>query len=64
MDTTTLVQLLLPIAVLQVILLITALVSLVKQEQTNGPRWLWVILIIFVNIIGPVLYFIIGRKER
>lgn len=64
MDTTTIVQLLLPIAVLQIILLITALVNLIKQEHTNGPKWLWVILIIFVNIIGPILYFIIGREER
>ncbi|WP_042346924.1 PLD nuclease N-terminal domain-containing protein [Bacillus massiliigorillae] len=64
MDSTTLLQILLPIAILQIILLVTALVSLIKQEHTNGPKWLWAIIIVFVNIIGPVLYFIIGRKER
>jgi hypothetical protein len=64
MDNTLLVQILLPVIVLQLILVITALVSLFKQEQTNGPKWLWTIIILFINIIGPVLYFIFGKKER
>ena len=63
MDKTTLVQLLLPVLILQITLMITALISLVKQEHTKGPKWLWGLLIVGVNIIGPILYFVFGRRE-
>jgi hypothetical protein len=53
-----------PILVIQVILLIVALLDLVKQPATRGPKWMWAVIIIFVNIIGPVIYFIVGRKEE
>lgn len=53
-----------PILVIQIILLTTALVSLYKANATRGPKWMWVLIIIFVNIIGPVLYFVMGRKDE
>lgn len=52
-----------PILVIQLILLIIALIDLSKINQTNGPKWLWAIIVIFGSIWGPVLYFIIGRKQ-
>ncbi|KAA0546301.1 PLDc_N domain-containing protein [Bacillus sp. BGMRC 2118] len=52
-----------PILVLQLILMITALVSCIREEITNGPRWMWILVIIFINLIGPVLYFVIGRRN-
>jgi len=52
-----------PIIVLQLILMVTAIVSCVRQEETNGPKWLWILIIIFINLIGPILYFVIGRKN-
>jgi len=64
MDKMTLIQILLPVVILQLVLMITALISLVKQERTKGPKWLWGILILCVNIIGPVIYFIFGRKDE
>lgn len=52
-----------PILIIQVILIIIALFDLKKAEQTNGPKWMWALIIVFINIIGPVIYFIIGRRE-
>lgn len=52
-----------PILVLQLILMITALVSCIREEKTNGPKWLWILIILFINLIGPVLYFVIGRRN-
>ena len=63
-ESVNLIQLLVPVLILQLILMATALVSCLKQKETNGPKWLWIIVIIFLNIIGPILYFIFGRKER
>ncbi|EKN65589.1 putative negative regulator of sigma Y YxlE [Neobacillus bataviensis LMG 21833] len=53
-----------PILVIQLILLIVAIIDLVKIEKTNGPKWLWALIILFINIIGPILYFVIGRRTN
>ncbi|MFC2949591.1 PLD nuclease N-terminal domain-containing protein [Virgibacillus sediminis] len=52
-----------PLIIIQGILLIVALIDWAKAEKTNGPKWMWFFLIVFVNIIGPVLYFLIGRSK-
>lgn len=53
-----------PIVLLQLILLIVALVDLSRREKVRGlPKWLWAIIIIFGEIVGPILYFIFGREE-
>jgi hypothetical protein len=52
-----------PILVLQLILMITALVSCIREEKTNGPKWLWILIILIINLIGPVLYFVVGRRN-
>lgn len=53
-----------PILIIQVILIIIALFDLKKAERVNGPKWMWALIIVFINIIGPVIYFVIGRRER
>lgn len=52
-----------PILVLHLILMITALVSCIREEKTNGPKWMWILVILFINLIGPVLYFVVGRRN-
>ncbi|RKQ31395.1 PLD nuclease N-terminal domain-containing protein [Oceanobacillus halophilus] len=52
-----------PLIFIQGILLIFAIIDWAKAEDTNGPKWLWFFVIIFVNIIGPVAYFLFGRKR-
>lgn len=57
-------ELVAPIIILDLILVITALVSCLKEEHTNGPKWMWILIILFINLIGPVLYFVIGRQKQ
>lgn len=52
-----------PILILQLILMSIALVSCIKEEKTNGPKWLWILIILFIQLIGPVLYFVVGRRN-
>lgn len=52
-----------PLLVIQLILTIVALISLVKTEETNGPKWMWVLIILFIGTIGPILFFIMGKKQ-
>ena len=56
--------LLIPLFVIQIGLMITALIDLLKQNSTRGPKWMWVVIILFVNIIGPIIYFVAGREEN
>jgi len=57
-------ELILPIIVIQLILLAIAIIDLIRTPSTNGPKWLWALIIVFINIIGPVLYFIVGRRNE
>ncbi|MDF2668656.1 MAG: transcriptional regulator [Paenibacillus sp.] len=50
-----------PIFAIQLVLVIIALIDCIRSEQTKGPKWLWILIIIFVNIIGPIVYFVVGR---
>ncbi len=54
---------LIPVVVLQLALVVAALIDLARRERTRGPKWVWALVILFVNIIGPILYFMIGREE-
>lgn len=59
----TMLMLILPLAVIQLILAIVALIDWVRTEKTNGPKWMWLLIILLVSLFGPILYFIIGRKN-
>lgn len=64
MDTLTeLLPFLVPIVLLQIALMVIALVDLVRRERTRGPKWVWAVVIVFINIIGPVLYLLVGRED-
>ncbi len=52
-----------PLLGIQLILAITALISCLRQEETRGPKWMWVLIILVVNTIGPIAYFTAGRKD-
>ena len=55
--------LLIPLFILNLALLAAALIDLLRREQTRGPKWVWLLVIIFVNTIGPIIYFVAGREE-
>ncbi len=63
MDRTTLIMLLIPIALIQIGLAVAALLDLIRRERARGPKWLWALVILLVNWIGPVVYFLFGREE-
>jgi hypothetical protein len=39
-------------------------VDVLRREKTRGPKWLWILIIIFGELIGPIVYFVIGREEQ
>jgi len=58
-----LIPFLIPIVLLQLGLMVFALVDLIRRERTKGPKWIWALVVVFVNLIGPVIYLVVGREE-
>lgn len=54
---------LIPVILIELGLMIVALTDLIRRERTKGPKWMWAILIVVVQIIGPVVYLLAGREE-
>ncbi len=53
-----------PILMIQLGLMLFGLIDLVRREKTRGPKWVWALVIVFVNLIGPIIYFVAGRKDE
>ena len=57
--------LLLPLIILQFILAITALVHVLRHPNyIFGNKVIWVLVVLFVQFIGPIFYFVFGRGEE
>ena len=60
-----LVALLVPLVLVELGLLGFALYDLIKRKRVRGGnKWLWGIIIVVVEIFGPILYFVLGREEE
>ena len=55
--------LLIPVVILEFGLMIAALIDLIKREKTKGPKWVWILVIVLINLFGPIVYFLVGRDE-
>ena len=47
-----------------IILTILALVDILKSEFSGNNKIVWVLVVLFFNLIGAILYFTIGRKQK
>ena len=54
---------LIPLVILDLGLIIFALVDWSRRKRTKGPKWVWLLIILFVSTFGPILYLILGREE-
>ena len=58
------IPLLIPLLIIQLGLVVVALWDLIKRERTRGPKWVWVLVILFINFIGPIIYLVVGREDE
>lgn len=54
---------LIPIVLLQLVLLFFALRDLIRRPRAKGPKWAWALVILFLQLIGPIIYLVFGREE-
>jgi hypothetical protein len=52
-----------PVIVVSTLLVLIALMDLYRNRKTRKNVLPWILVIIFANTIGPILYFVIGRKD-
>ena len=54
--------LLIPLVLVQIALAVYALIVLKNTERVRGEsKLLWVLVIVFFNLIGPILFLVYGR---
>jgi hypothetical protein len=67
LPSTAVILLVLAILVVQLALLVAALVDVLRRPDeavTGGRRWVWILVIVLAQTIGPLAYFAAGRRPR
>jgi hypothetical protein len=61
-----LLPILIPLVVIQLGLMIWALYDMTRPDRKvrGDNKVVWALIVIFINIIGPVLYLFVGREEE
>lgn len=62
-DFMSILPIILPVIAIGMILVLIALIDLYRNRKSRKNVLLWTLIIIFANTIGPILYFVIGRKD-
>ncbi|MBW7476412.1 PLDc N-terminal domain-containing protein [Paenibacillus oenotherae] len=52
-----------PLIALQLLLTLISLIMCVRSKDLNGPKIMWVLIILLGSLIGPVLFFAFGRRS-
>ena len=65
MELSELLPLIIPLAVIQLALIAFSLKDLLNPERRvkGGNKLVWGLIIVFINLIGPLAYFFAGREE-
>jgi hypothetical protein len=54
-----------PLLLIELALAVVALVDWTRRRTYRVlPRWGWLVVILFVGIVGPILYITLGRGEE
>ncbi len=54
-----------PVLVLQLALMVAGLIDLYRHKAVkNLSIGIWTVIIVVVGLVGPILYFILGRGEE
>jgi len=64
METVEILKLLWPIILIQFVVQIFAIVDVARRKKTrNLTSAAWIVIIVVGEIVGPIVYFLIGRAE-
>jgi len=65
LTTDQIIALLAPIVIIQLGLMIVALHDLEQEDRRvrGGSKLVWALVIVFVNVVGPIIYLVGGRED-
>jgi hypothetical protein len=52
-----------PFIAVGILLVLIALIDLYRHRKKRKSVLMWTFIILFVNTLGPILYFVIGRED-
>ena len=58
------IKLFAPVIILEVILVCFCLYRLTKDEVRFLPTWAWALIILFIQLIGGIVFLLIGRERE
>ena len=66
MDPALIVAIVLPILAIQIALIVVALRDLTRPERRvrGGNKVVWALVIVLFELVGPALYFFVGREPE
>lgn len=51
------------LAVIQTVLMLVAVVSIMRKNVPTGDKVFWLLIVLIVNLIGPIIYFAVGSSK-
>lgn len=64
-DSLSIIKLVWPLIILQLAVQIYAVIDLAKRGRTRNLSFaVWLVIILLGEILGAILYFLVGRKEE
>ena len=62
--TTDLLLMLLPLVAIQIGLAVYCAVKIFREGVQNLNKWIWLVICLFVNLLGPIAFLLVGRKKE
>jgi hypothetical protein len=63
MTFTEVLKLLAPLIFVNICLSVFCLYRLIKDKVRFLPKWAWLPIILFINLLGPIIFLIFGRER-
>jgi hypothetical protein len=59
------VPFLIPLVIAELALMVVALVHVIRHPHYRfGNMAIWILIVVLINIIGPIVYFVFGRGDE
>ena len=52
------------LTIIPVILWIVALLDIVKSRFSDNNKIVWLLIVIFLPVLGAIIYFLVGRGQK
>jgi hypothetical protein len=59
-----LILMLIPLLALQVGLAVFCAVKIFREGVRNLNKWAWLLICVFLNILGPIIFLSVGRRRE